>query len=89
MRIRVHDPLVDTVQAEELLNVRPSATVDEAVRDADCIAVLALHKEFEDIDFGALAVADSCIVMDGRAYYSKEKIAVLRRLGYRYLGIGR
>ncbi|MCX0241675.1 nucleotide sugar dehydrogenase [Streptomyces drozdowiczii] len=89
VRIRVHDPLVDTVQAEELLDVRPSATVDEAVRDADCIAVLALHKEFEDIDFGALAVADPCVVMDGRAYYSKEKIAVLRRLGYRYLGIGR
>jgi len=61
--------------------VEPCATVAEAVRDADCVAILALHRPFEDIDFAGLPVADSCVVLDGRAYYSKEKIAQLRSLG--------
>ncbi len=89
VQVRVHDPVVDAAQAEETLRIRPCATLDEAVRDADCLAILALHRQFEDIDFANLPVARPCIVMDGRAYYPKEKIAMLRRLGYRYRGIGR
>lgn len=88
-QVRVHDPLADAARTEDLLGIRPCRTVNEAVRNADCVAVLALHSEFEDIDFAALPVASSCIVVDGRAYYSKEKIAELRQLGYRYRGIGR
>lgn len=89
VHVRVHDPLVDAAEAENLLGIRPSATVDEAVRDADCIAVLALHREFESIDFAVLPVAEPCLLLDGRAYYSKERIRELRRLGYHYRGIGR
>ncbi|MDN3245209.1 UDP-N-acetyl-D-mannosaminuronic acid dehydrogenase [Streptomyces sp. DSM 42143] len=89
LRIRVHDPLVDPDQAEELLGIRPDATVEEAVRDADCVAVLALHRPFRDIDFAALPVARPCLLMDGRAYYSKERIEELRGQGYVYRGIGR
>jgi UDP-N-acetyl-D-mannosaminuronic acid dehydrogenase len=72
-----------------LFGLQPSSSLAEAVQDADCIAVLALHKEFEDIDFAALPVAGSCLVLDGRAYYPKEKIAALARQGYVYRGIGR
>ncbi|WP_308342345.1 nucleotide sugar dehydrogenase [Streptomyces sp. MW-W600-10] len=89
VQVRVHDPLVDAAQAEELLGIRPSATVEETVRGADCVAVLALHQQFKDIDFAALPVAESCLLMDGRAYYSKEKIAELRSHGYTYRGVGR
>jgi UDP-N-acetyl-D-mannosaminuronic acid dehydrogenase len=89
VHVRVHDPLVDTAQAEELLGVRPCATVEETVRDADCVAVLALHEEFKSIDFAALPVAEPCLLLDGRAYYSKERIRELRHLGYHYRGIGR
>jgi UDP-N-acetyl-D-mannosaminuronic acid dehydrogenase len=89
VRVRVHDPLVDAAQAEEMLKIRPCATLAEAVADADCIAILALHKEFEDIDFETLPVARPCVVLDGRAYYPTEKIDMLRRLDYRYRGIGR
>jgi dTDP-alpha-D-glucose dehydrogenase len=59
------------------------------VLDADCIAVLALHREFETIDFAALPVAEPCVLVDGRAYYPKEKIAALSDQGYIYRGIGR
>lgn len=87
--VRLHDPLVDVAEAEELFGRPLTATIEETVRDADCIAILALHRDFADIDFAALPVADDCLVLDGRAYYSRDKIAELRALGYGYRGIGR
>ncbi|MFC0037774.1 nucleotide sugar dehydrogenase [Actinomadura rayongensis] len=89
VRVRTHDPLVDADHAERLTGVRPTGSVQEACEGADAIAVLALHREFEDVDFGALPVADSCLVVDGRAYYPKAKIAELRAQGFVYRGIGR
>jgi nucleotide sugar dehydrogenase len=89
VKVRVHDPLVDPRRAEAIIGIRPLGTVHETVTGADCIAILAMHKEFENIDFGALPVAESCLVLDGRAYLPKQKISALRQLGYRYRGIGR
>ncbi|UQX03433.1 nucleotide sugar dehydrogenase [Streptomyces sp. RerS4] len=88
-QVRIFDPLVDPVAAERLFGLTPSSGLDEAVRDADCVAVLALHREFEGIDFATLPVRERCVLLDGRAYYSKEQIAALRRDGYVYRGIGR
>jgi UDP-N-acetyl-D-mannosaminuronic acid dehydrogenase len=87
--VRLFDPLVDSAHAAELFGIKPAETLQDAVADADCIAVLALHREFEDIDFAALPVATSCVVVDGRAYYPKEKIDELTARGYVYRGIGR
>lgn len=87
--VRIHDPLVDPEQAEEMFGFPLTERLEDAVRDADCIAVLALHRDFEGIDFATLPVNDSCLVLDGRAYYSKDTIATLRELGYVYRGIGR
>lgn len=86
--VRIHDPLVEADRCEDLFGQAPVG-FDEAVKDADCIAILALHREFLDIDFGSLPVADDCVLLDGRAYYPKSKIAELRDLGYVYRGIGR
>jgi UDP-N-acetyl-D-mannosaminuronic acid dehydrogenase len=87
--VRVFDPLVDAAEAEALFGIAPSASLEDAVRGADCLAVLALHREFEDIDFAALPVAAGCLLLDGRAYYPPDKIEELRGLGYAYRGIGR
>lgn len=87
--VRLFDPLVDNAQAAELFGIKPAQTMLEAVIDADCVAVLALHREFEDIDFRTLPVAASCVLIDGRAYYPKEKVAALAAHGYVYRGIGR
>lgn len=86
--VRIHDPLVEADRCEDLFGQAPVG-FDEAVKDADCIAILALHREFLDIDFGSLPVSDDCVLLDGRAYYPKSKIAELRELGYVYRGIGR
>jgi nucleotide sugar dehydrogenase len=87
--VRLFDPLVDTEQAAELFGIKPAQTLLDAVIDADCVAVLALHREFEDIDFATLPVAASCVLVDGRAYYPREKVAALAAQGYVYRGIGR
>ncbi|HEX6873391.1 MAG TPA: nucleotide sugar dehydrogenase [Micromonosporaceae bacterium] len=89
VQVSVYDPLVDVKQAEEMFGVRPSPSLQEAVQGVDCVAILALHRDFEDINFAELPVAKTCLIVDGRAYYSKEKIAMLRRMGFAYRGIGR
>ncbi|GII65139.1 UDP-N-acetyl-D-mannosaminuronic acid dehydrogenase [Sphaerisporangium krabiense] len=88
-KVRLYDPLVDPVQAEELFDLKPVATLREAVEGADCLALMTLHQQFREIDFAALPVSPSCLVLDGRAYYPEAKITSLRELGYVYRGIGR
>jgi UDP-N-acetyl-D-mannosaminuronic acid dehydrogenase len=87
--VTIFDPLVDVDEAEEMFGITPASTLQDAVKNADCIAILALHRELHDIDFADLPVADRCLVLDGRAYYSRDKIAELRALGYTYRGVGR
>ncbi|MGN9777052.1 nucleotide sugar dehydrogenase [Micromonospora sp. H33] len=87
--VRLHDPLVDPDEAEKLFGLRPVADLDAAVREVDCVAVLAHHRPFAGIDFTALPVTRPCLVLDGRAYYSRERIAELRTAGFHYRGIGR
>ncbi|MET7461356.1 nucleotide sugar dehydrogenase [Nonomuraea sp. NPDC005501] len=90
-QVALHDPLVDEDEAEKIFGLRPCASVEEAVRDADCLAVLAWHRPFHDLDLAwiRVQVAASCVVIDGRAYYPCETIARLRELGFAYRGIGR
>jgi dTDP-alpha-D-glucose dehydrogenase len=87
--VTLYDPRVDTDEADELFGITPSKSLVDAVKNADCLAIFALHDEFRDIDFEVLQVKESCLVLDGRAYYSREKIAELRALGYHYRGVGR
>lgn len=87
--VRVHDPLVNQEEVEPMFGLTPSSTVEEAVTDADCVAVLALHRDFADIDLTTLPVAAGCVVLDGRAYYPKELVAELVAAGFVYRGVGR
>ncbi|MFF5112835.1 nucleotide sugar dehydrogenase [Streptosporangium sp. NPDC000509] len=89
--VSLYDPLVDGDEAEKLFGLPRASSLEEAVRGADCLAVLAWHREFEDIDLAALRerVAPSCAVVDGRAYYPRETIELLREAGFAYRGIGR
>ena len=87
--VRLHDPLVDVAEAERIFGGELTASLEDAVRDADCIAVLALHDEFKEIDFSELEVAPKCLLLDGRAHYPAAKVQALRDLGYIYRGIGR
>ncbi len=89
--VALHDPLVSDGDAERVFGLPLCRTPEEAVRDADCVAVTAWHSEFASIDFASLRdhTAPHCVVLDGRAYFTRETIDHLWSLGYTYLGIGR
>ncbi|WP_326695943.1 nucleotide sugar dehydrogenase [Streptomyces sp. NBC_01754] len=87
--VRLHDPLVDAQEAEAMFGTALCATVEEAVLGADCVAVLAPHRDFAGIDYAALPVAENCVLLDGRAYFPKERIAEFTAAGYVYRGVGR
>jgi UDP-N-acetyl-D-mannosaminuronic acid dehydrogenase len=89
--VTVFDPLAEPDDIEKTFGLQPAASVWDAVAAADCVAVLARHDEFDSIDFEALRdhVAPSCVIVDGRAYYSTDMVDRLRRNGFAYRGIGR
>ncbi len=90
-QLSIYDPLIDVEVAEKEFGLAPSPSYEDAVRDADCVAVLAGHEVFQNLDFTDLAgrVAMPCVLIDGRAYYSKRTLATLRETGFTYRGIGR
>lgn len=89
--VSLFDPLANPAELRSLMGVEASATLEEAVDGAHCLAVLAGHEPFRQLDFAALreCVPSPCLIFDGRAYYSQETIDELRRLGFDYRGIGR
>lgn len=88
--VRLFDPLADPAEMRALFGTT-AATLEEAAAGADCVAVLAGHRLFRELDFTMLhaGVATPCLVFDGRVYYSPERISELRRLGFAYRGVGR
>jgi nucleotide sugar dehydrogenase len=90
-RLAIYDHLVADDVAEATFALAPSASLGDAVQDADCVAVLAGHDRFQQLDFADLAkrVSTPCLVIDGRAYYPRQTIDEMRGLGFAYRGIGR
>lgn len=90
-RVAIYDPLVAADSAEAVFGLTPASSLQDAVAGADCVAVLAGHAPFQNLDFAALAdhVSMPCMILDGRAYYSRQTIASLRAAGFAYQGIGR
>jgi dTDP-alpha-D-glucose dehydrogenase len=90
-QVSIYDPLITAQAAEAEFGLKPSPDFEDAVRDCDCVAVLAGHELFQNLDFADLAqrVSMPCVIIDGRAYYPKETIASLREAGFTYRGIGR
>lgn len=90
-RVVLYDPLISADAVEAEFGMKPSPTFEDAVRDSDCVAVLAGHEPFRNLDFADLArrVSMPCVIIDGRAYYDKETLAAVRAAGFVYRGIGR
>ena len=90
-QVTIYDPLVADDIAEATFGLKQASSFDEAVEDADCVAVLAGHSQFAVLDFADLArrVSMPCLVIDGRAYYPRQTIETMHGLGFVYRGIGR
>jgi dTDP-alpha-D-glucose dehydrogenase len=89
--VTIFDPLVAPDYAVAEFGIEPSGSLAEAVDNADCVAVLAGHDEFQAMDLAELAsqVSMPCLIIDGRAYYSRHFIKEMESLGFAYRGVGR
>lgn len=89
--VRVFDPLAEKELIRSQVGGFPVDDLDQAVRDADAVALLAGHRQFRDLDLERLRrrVAMPCLIFDGRMHYRPETIRRLRGLGFGYRGIGR
>ncbi len=85
--IRAFDPQA-MAHADGLLSgVTFCRGVYEAVKGADCLVLVTEWNEFKDLDFGRVKkLMRQPVIVDGRNLYDPD---VLRRLGFRYRGIGR
>lgn len=85
--IRAFDPKAMGHATGALRGVKFCKDAYDAVRGADCLVVVTEWNEFKELDFARVKkLMRQPVVVDGRNIYSPE---ALRRLGFRYLGIGR
>ena len=87
----LYDPLADPAAVRAMFGAPLESSLEHTVAGADCVAVLAGHRAFHqlDLDWLAASVAMPCLLFDGRAYYPRATVARLRALGFAYRGIGR
>jgi UDP-N-acetyl-D-mannosaminuronate dehydrogenase len=83
--LEVYDPMF---AGEKALGFDVKGSLEEAVRDADCVVIGTAHKEFKDIDLKALAamVKGPAALVDSRNVV--EPIAAAEA-GFSYRGVGR
>jgi len=89
-KVRAYDP-VAIAEAKRLYGERADLVLckssDEALKGADALAIVTEWREFRSPDFDGLkAVLKEPVIFDGRNLYDPS---LLRRLGFRYFGIGR
>ena len=83
--LRIYDPMF---AGESVFGYRVALSIDEAVRDADCILVGTAHDEFKHIDLShikIMASRDSCIVDACHVFDPK----MVLEQGFAYRGVGR
>ncbi|GIJ34846.1 nucleotide sugar dehydrogenase [Micromonospora sediminimaris] len=90
-QVRIFDPLADPAQIEARFGFAPAASLTEAVAGAGCLAFLAGHRQFHDLDLSTLVtqVHRPCLFFDGRMHLTPTRIREVLRLGFAYRGIGR
>ncbi len=89
-RVRAYDP-VAMPEARRLYGERADlalcASMEEAVRGADVLAIVTEWQEFRSPDFDAIRAALTApVIFDGRNLYDPQ---LMQRFGFTYYGIGR
>ena len=85
--MQAYDPAVLAARNGLFRGVKFCRGVYEAARGADCLAVMTEWNEFKDLDFARIKkLMRQPVIMDGRNIYNPEE---LKKLGFRYIGIGR
>lgn len=90
-KLFVYDPLVNESDAKTVTRISLSKSIEEAVKNADCIALFTGHQEFKNFPLEKLKKLsnEKCSLIDGRNIFSREEIKKIKSLGFIYRGIGR
>ena len=90
MNVNVFDSTISETAISDS-RVFKSSTWQECIKDADCVVFGASHDDIASISTVAIArsMKTNGLVFDGRRYFSKDEINVLKQSGLEYLGIGR
>jgi UDPglucose 6-dehydrogenase len=85
--VRAFDPQAMKEAARLLPTVKLCGDPYDAARGADCLAILTEWNEFKELDFKRLKkLLRQPLIIDGRNIYDPAR---MRKLGFRYIGIGR
>lgn len=88
--LTLHDPLVSAEDALLVTRLPLTPSIEEAIRDADCVAFFTGHDAFRTFPIERLAeLAPGALIMDGRMYFPLDSIEQMKALGLTYAGIGR
>ena len=90
-QVEICDPWTQEHDERMVTNQKVEKDIDKTMRDAQCVAFLAGHKDFQELSISHIAdlTAEHALIFDGRMFYNREKIAEMERYGLRYKGVGR
>ncbi len=90
-KLAIYDPLVNKKDAKTVTSIPLSTSIEETIKDADCIAFFTGHQEFKNFPLKTLKdlTHKECSLIDGRNVFSRKEIMQIKQLGFIYKGIGR
>ena len=89
--VEICDPWTQEHDEQMVTNRKVSKDIEATIRGADCVAFLAGHDDFHRLPIQRIAelAKPNALIFDGRMFFSRERIAEMRRCGLRYQGVGR
>ena len=90
-KLEICDPWTDEQDEKMVTDLPVSKDIEATIKNADCIAFLAGHDEFQELLLERVAhlVNENALIFDGRMFFKKEEIEKMNQLGLRYKGVGR
>jgi len=90
-KLAVCDPWTNPHDSALVTDLPVTNDIHAAIKDADCVAFLAGHREFHDLSIHEIAkqVKPNALIFDGRMFFDKNKIRQMREHHLRYKGVGR
>ena len=90
-RLEICDPWVHEAEAKTVTQKPLNPSVLETLKNADAVAFFTGHDEFKTLTVSKLKdlLNPGAAILDGRNFFSREKIQQAKDAGFRYHGIGR
>ena len=85
-KIKYYDPTGSKKEFKKLKNVEFSNSIQESIKGSDLVIIHTEWNDFKSINFKKFSKNKKLIIYDMRNIYSPHKI---KKLGFKYFGIGR